>query len=240
MERNGLHKNLAEFQVRRLKHTYRDLLEDTRYRLLARFFFTECYGIGDQTERNLGIQKLYDAFRDKIGVDRMKHFDALIRLNELTDRLDARLVEELQRFGCNGGFTEEEYEEAYYLCDNYHDRIRQIDLIQDGCKAVHRLAQVRGLGIALAVLKPYAFLKGASRLHRFLTNGYQAFGSLEDISEFAGTLEQREKERLDRIYWFGKRVPSLGDLRARAHGLGIKDAERLEVRQLLRAMSQWE
>ena len=103
----------------------------------------------------------------------------------------------------------------------------------------HRLSQIRGIGIVLAIIRPYALLKGARVLMDFLQAGYRAFHSVDDIGEFEEAIKKHELDRLNRIYSLGRRAPSIGELRSRAHEMGIKGADRMTIRRLMKEMQRW-
>lgn len=236
---DALYRLLVDFQVERLKRTYRDFVEEPKHARLSKFFFEDVYSTRDKIERDASVRRLHDKVRDVLGEEAVRNLERVIELNELTDGLDERMLAKLRELDVRRDFTESEYEEAYYLCDNFGERKRQIELILHSLQYFHGLAQYRTIGVGLTLLRPYAILKSATLLLDFLQAGYKAFRSLKDIAEFHDAVKKREVERLDRIYSLGRRVPSVDELRRRAGEMGIRDAERMEIRKLMRAMAQW-
>jgi len=230
---------LIRFQVCRLQQTYRDLTEDSRYALLAKFFFEDVYSTRDKERRDASAQALHAKVRQVLGEEPVRNLERVIELNELTDRLDFALVRKLHALGVSSVIREPRYEEAYFLCDNYEDRMRQIELILHSIRYFHGLAQYRSIGMGLKILRPYALLRKATALLDFLQNGYRAFRSIKNIDPFYECVKVREIERLNRIYSLGRKVPSDRELRRRARELGIRDSDHMEIRRLMRAMAQW-
>lgn len=234
-----LRVELVDFQVERLRQTYRDFLENPDYRLLTKFFFEDVYSAQDKSARDASVRKLHAKVRDALGDEPVRRLEKVIELNEMTDRLDDAILEQFAKLGVRRGFTESEYEEAYYLCDNYEERDRQIGLILESLRYFHGLARYRTIGMGLTLLRPYAIVKRATGLLDFLQGGYRAFRSVASLDEFHDAIQTRETERLDRIYSLGRKVPSVRELRKRAREMGIRDAETMELRRLMRAMAQW-
>lgn len=234
-----LYRKLVAFQIDRLKGTYRDFAESETYAALTRFFLEEVYSTEHKTERDAAIRKVYDKFKEKIGADIAESTKQGIRLNELTDELDFRMVRKLEEMGVRDSFTEDEYEEAYYLTDVYQERVEQIDLILSSMRYFHGISRYRSVGIALTVLRPYALLKGARVLIDFLQSGYRAFRTVDGTEAFEEAVHDREMERLDRIYSLGKRPPTIADLRRRAKEMGIKGADRMTLRRMMKEMHRW-
>ena len=234
-----LYHALVAFQIHRLKRTYRDFVESPTFSALTRFFLEEVYSTENKAERDAGIKKVYDKFKEKVGADIAENVQNCIRLNDLTDRLDLLMVKKLEEMGIRSNFTQDEYEEAYYLTDAYDARVEQIDLIVSCLRYFHGLSRYRSIGFALTVLRPYALLRGARVLIDFLQAGYRSFRSAGATTEFEEAIQTRELERLDRVYSLGKRPPTIADLRRRAREMGIKGAERMTLRRMMKEMQRW-
>lgn len=230
---------LVQAQVDRLRVTYRDFLDQERYAILTKFFLEDVYSTKNKAERDAGIKKLYDKFKESVGRDIAQSMKKVIELNDLTDRLDQLMVKKLAEMGIGPNFNEDEYEEAYYLTDVYKERVEQIELILGSLRYFHGLSRYRSIGLALSLMRPYALLKGARALIDFLQEGYRAFRTVDDVSEFEKAIQERELERLDRIYSLGKRPPTITDLRKRAKEMGIKGADKMTLRRMMKEMQRW-
>jgi hypothetical protein len=239
MDESDLYRALVTYQVDRLKETYRDFLEQERYEELTQFFLEDVYATNNKEERDAGIKKVYDKFKEKVGRDIAENMKKVIELNDLTDRLDRKMVKKFQEMGIREAFDQDEYEEAYYLTDAYDDRVEQIRLIVSSLRYFHGLSRYRSIGLAMSLMRPYALLKGARALIDFLQEGYRAFRTVDDVSEFEAAIEKRELDRLNRIYSLGKRPPTIADLRKRAKEMGIKGAEKMTLRRMMKEMQKW-
>tara|TARA_B100002003_G_C14065269_1_gene512678 strand:- start:216 stop:947 length:732 start_codon:yes stop_codon:yes gene_type:complete len=234
-----LYKALIRFQVDRLKGTYGDFLEKKEYREITQFFLHEVYTTRDVTERNNGFKKVYEKFKGKLGSSLVNHLAKLVDLNDLSEELDLLMVSKLHQMGVGDKFSEDEYEEAYYLTDAYNERKEQIELIVKSLQTFHMLSKYRSIGLTLSVIRPYALMKGARNLMDFMQGGYKVFRITKDVSPFEKAIEDREMERLDRIYSLGKRPPTIAELRKRAKEMGIKGADRMTLRKMMQEMSRW-
>lgn len=234
-----LYDALIRYQIGRLRDTYADLLEDPTYETITHFFLEEVYATETKQERDAGVKAVYEKFKEKVGADIAENLKKSIRLNELTDKLDFEMVRKLREMGVESSFSEDEYEEAYYLTDAYDERVEQIQLIVHSIRHFHTLSRYRSIGLALTVLRPYAILKGARVLMDFLQAGYRAFRTVKDVSIFEEAIRDREMERLNRIYSLGKRPPTIADLRKRAKEMGIKGADKMTLRRMMKEMQRW-
>ena len=234
-----LHKALIRFQVERLKVTYNDFLEQDEYAEITQFFLNEVYTTKDTTERNAGFKNVYQKFKGKIGASLANNLAKLVDLNDLSEQLDQLMVRKLHQMGVVDRFSEDEYEEAYYLTDVYAERKEQVDLIVKSLRTFHALSGYRSIGITLSVIRPYALLKGARNLMDFMQEGYRVFRKTKDVVPFEKAIHKKEMKRLDRIYSLGKRPPTIAELRKRAKEMGIKGADRMTLRKMMQEMSRW-
>lgn len=194
-------KLLREWQSQRLSWTHRDMLQHPRFQAATQFFLSDVYAPRDFSQRNHDIQKAYDAM-SKAVPERVIHTLAeTIELHQFTDDLDARLADVLfGQLGVVDTITAELYAEAYRICDNYDDRVRQIEMIVAIGHSVDRVVRLPFIGITLRLAHTPAVLTGWHELQSFLERGYAAFKRMKGAKEFLSILEQREIGILDRIY----------------------------------------
>lgn len=191
---------LIEHQSERLRATYADWARQERYRLVTDFFFNGIYTTRDKSQRDAQFKSLYTYFQGKMGLDVIRALGGLVDLNELTDRLDERVLDALLPHCSGGRFTNRQYEQAYRDAEHHEDRVRQIQLIVDSVTYFHQLAHWRTIGLMLKVVRLTARLKGADELGQFIEDGFQAFRSLDDARGFVQVIKDREHERLERIW----------------------------------------
>ena len=190
---------LQAFQSQRLRRDLADLAAEEQYQQIGQFFFEEMYGARDFSVRDEQAQRAHWFVHRVPGVT-AHDVESVLDLLELTTRLDDEITDLLIALGAPLDFDEPIYEQAYRLADRYTERVHQIDLVLVALGNVHRLGRKKLLGLALQSTHVLAHAVGMGDIHRFLRLGYQAIQPVRDITRFLDTIEQREKERLDRIY----------------------------------------
>lgn len=190
---------LQTFQSNRLRRDHADLAAEAQYREIGEFFFRELYGPRDFRARDEQGQRLRQFVHMAPGLA-VRDVEQVLKLLELTNRLDETVVKRLVGLGAPLDFDEALYERAYRLADNYADRVLQIDLVRDSLYNVDRLARKPLLGTVLQRTQGLAQAVGMSDIHRFLRAGYQAILPVRDIHRFIETICLRERDRLERIF----------------------------------------
>lgn len=124
-----------------------------------------------------------------------------IELNRLTDLLDSQLVHVLvNQLGVTETITPAVYTEGYRRCDNYTQRVHQIELITKLIRQVGESTRLPVAGLALKILRGPAHRAGWDDLYGFLVRGYDAFKQIPKVSDFIEIIEQRETRILDEIF----------------------------------------
>ena len=191
---------LKDFQSKRLRDTYGDLAEQKAYKSACFFFFNRLYSTEDTADRDASFRKIYANVKRFLGGEIVASMAKLIELAELTDRLDMTLLGVLEKEGAPVEFDMETYERAYRLSDNYDDRILQIELLVFTNRLIHKISHRFGIGMGLRALRTACLVTGDTRMVDFLMDGYRAFADLRRIEPLVDAIDQRERERLDRIY----------------------------------------
>jgi hypothetical protein len=190
---------LQTFQSQRLRRDHADLAVQPEYRQIAEFFFEEMYGPHDFSSRDEQAYRLHQFIHLAPGLA-VRDVQDVLELLDLTNRLDDAVVAQLNALEAPLDFDEIMYEQAYQLCDNYGDRMRQIELSRSALYNVYRMARKPLIGAVLQRTQGLAQTVGMSDIHRFLRLGYQAILPVRDIHRFVETILLREQDRLDRIY----------------------------------------
>jgi hypothetical protein len=198
---------LRAFQAERLERTYADLMTDSRYREFGQFFLTDIYGGADYTQRNHDMAQLHGLLQRMVPEPLYHPLSLIVELHALTDRLDGLLLERLTSLaGYQGAVTAPLYAEAYRLCDNYRDRVRQIDLIDEILMDLDEVVHARGSGLVLKMARGPARVAGWGEMAGLVERGFRAFKQLGSSAEFRHVIKQRETRILDRI-WAGEADP---------------------------------
>ncbi len=192
---------LRTWQSERLSRTYADLLETPRYRLACQFFLDDVYAARDFRGRDHDIEQLYQLAERFIPAHFLVLFKALFDLNQMTNQLDAALLQTLlEKLDLQDTLTAEMYAQAYRLCDNYADRKYQIELLAAIIHDVGRGVRDPLVWPTLKLAKVPASLGGWNEIYEFSVKGYEAFRSMRHPDVFAQTIQRREMKILDNIF----------------------------------------
>jgi hypothetical protein len=192
---------LKAWQSERLRRTYADLLDDKRYQPACLFFLNDIYAPRDFSQRDYDIERLHVFLLRLLPPVMLILLTQVIELNRLTNALDKRLVRALvDELGLTDEITAQLYAEGYRICDNYAERLRQIELTAHVLAQVGAGARLLVVGAAMRVLRGPAQRADWVELYELLEHGYAAFKQMRDVKTFVGVIEQREKRILDQIF----------------------------------------
>jgi hypothetical protein len=192
---------LRTWQSERLTRTYADLLTDPQYRPACLFFLSDIYAPRDFSQRDHDAERIHTFLARIIPAQMLQLLTDVVALNALTNELDWRLVRVLvDKLHVADTITPELYGEGYRICDNYTERIHQIDLITRVVRQVGAGARLRGVGAAMKLVRGPAHRAGWVEVYAFLEHGYAAFKQMRDVKTFEQLVERREKRILSRIF----------------------------------------
>jgi hypothetical protein len=192
---------LREWQVKRLAQTYADFLADERYRSACEFFQTDLYGARDFSQRDRDFERLHELLSRILPASMLRLLSDAIFLNRMTADLDRRLLDALGgALDADGEIPAKDYAEAYRRCDNYAERLEQIERLVAITKEIGAGARLPIVGPSLWMLRVPAQRLGWFELYDFLHRGYLSFQPMTDVLPFAQAIEEREKRILERIY----------------------------------------
>lgn len=192
---------LRRWQSLRLARTYADLLGRARYGPAIQFFLDELYAPKDFSQRDHDLLQMYGLMRRLLPEAVLAPATLIVRLHELTQQLDDRLLSILgDALGVSGDLTISLYAEAYRHCDNYADRLTQIEWIGDMATTLEQVSAQRLTGATLALARGPARRAGWADLLTFLEQGYQAFRPMRGAAEFVATIRSREVAALEAMY----------------------------------------
>ena len=193
----GAMTRLAEWQSRRLAHTYADLYADPRYRAAMAFFQSDLYGNEEMARRDSDVARVVPLLVRMLPERVIATIAQAMELNVLSHELDIALLGALPR--ADASFPVSDYCRAYRRAGRLSDRRRQIALIGEIGRALDlhvRKPLVRG---ALAMMRQPARLAGYGALHDFLERGLEAFRRMQGADTFLATIESRETALLETI-----------------------------------------
>jgi len=191
---------LREWQAHRLSQTYADLLADPTCRPACEFFLSDIYAPRDFSQRDHDLERIHNFLSRILPAGTIELLTETVALNRLTIALDHQLLGVLVDRGLLDTLTPASYAEAYRICDNYAERVRQIELTRSILIRVGEGARHWVVGAAMKVAKGPAQRAGWVDLYDFLERGRQVFGPMKDVKTFVDTIAQREIRILDLIY----------------------------------------
>jgi hypothetical protein len=204
IEQSGLDPHLALLRVwqgERLARTYADLLDQPRYRSACLFFLEDIYAARDFSQRDHDLETMYEFMR-RFVPDAVSRPAALtIKLHRMTEVLDHKLLDVLvKQLSITDSITVEQYAEAYRRCNNYRERVDQIDAIIEICEHIDGIVRNPLTGPALGLAKRPLRGAGYGEVVAFLERGYDSFKRMHGSRHFRKTLYERELGILDRFY----------------------------------------
>jgi hypothetical protein len=192
---------LREWQAHRLAGTYTDLLADPRYRPACEFFLSDIYAPRDFSQRDHDLERIHKFLSSIFPAFMIQLLTETVELNTMTNALDNRLLRVLvDRLGAIRSITPKLYAEAYRICNNHAERVRQIELTQNILMQVGEGARRMVVGAGMKMAKIPAQRAGWIDLYDFLERGRQAFKQMKDIKTFVDTIAEREMNILNLIY----------------------------------------
>lgn len=192
---------VRHWQSARLARTYADLRAAERYRLACDFFLNDIYSPTGFSQHRDDIARIYRLLPKFLPEYALEAVAATVELYDLSEQLDQTLRRVLvTELSMDGSLTAEMYAHAYYLCDNYVARARQIDLVIKAGRGVDRLANLNRIAITLRLARTPAKLAGWESVHSFLQRGLLAFQSMRGPDAFLQTVYERETRILHQIF----------------------------------------
>ena len=194
----GALERIADWQARRLAHTYADLARDPRYAGAIAFFQSDLYGPQDFSRRDADLSRIVPVMTRMLPDPVIATVARAMELSVLSHELDARLLENLPR--ANGEFSVDEYCRAFRRAGRLADRRRQIELIGEVGTALDRYVRKPLIRSALALMRAPARAAGLGELQTFLERGFDAFRTMNGADVFLATIRTRENALIDAIF----------------------------------------
>ena len=192
---------IQRYQVARMRATHEALFRSPVYGRLCEFFVADLYG---PRERSLAWQASLESF-----VARLKSLVpawisdgalGLVELQSLSAQLDDRLARALFTAGCSIHFSSEEFEAAYFRCDDHADRVRQIALSEACASYAFALSRHRSVGFLLGAARKLHRHASVDSLIAILERGHGALVGVGEIDPFLAAMRAGETAYLDGIY----------------------------------------
>ena len=189
---------LRAWQSDRLKATHGDLYNDPSYRDGLEFLLSDLYAPTQFTRRDDDIDRVFPVMVKLLPDSVLYTVAELVELNLLSQRLDRQLTEVW--ITLEQPLDETSYCEAFRVCGNRDDRLRQIQLVANIGNDLDRYVHSRTISFALGLTEGAADMAGLGELHRFLRRGFAAFREMESVDSLLDRIVERETRILDAIF----------------------------------------
>jgi hypothetical protein len=123
-----------------------------------------------------------------------------IRLDALSEHLDAAMVQALRKEGGLDGLDAARYARAWQRCGRHGEREQQIGLICEVGEVLDRLTKMSAVGVALRLMRGPAQAAGFGGVQDFLERGFCAFSHMGGAAEFLATIRAREAAVAERLF----------------------------------------
>jgi hypothetical protein len=191
---------LAAWQARRLRHTYRDLLETSRYRKAVEFFLTDLYGDRDFSARDEGVERVYPIMSRIMPGAALHTISIGIELHAISQELDLDMVAVLWgEMEVGNQLDAKAYAEAYRRCGNTDARHRQISIVREVAESLDSIVFKPFIYNAVKLGRGPAKVAGLLPLHDFIERGFIAFRAMKGSAGFVDAIVSRETAIMESI-----------------------------------------
>ncbi len=195
----GAVHQVKQLQARRFRATYADFLTHPRYAQATAFFLDELYGEHDFSVRDAqfariagAIERLFPEAVAELAVD-------LAETHALTESLDHTLAGHWLALDGDHAYAEH-YVRSWRLTGEREQRQRQLAVVQHMGLELQRLTRMKSLLIALRLMRGPAQAAGLSALQQFLENGFSAFATMGDATQFLQAIAEREQRWINALF----------------------------------------
>mgnify|MGYP001813390211 CR=1 FL=1 len=195
-----LKRTLQRFQSERLNRTYADLKADPQYTAIGDFFFNRLYAPQDFAFRDTSIKNLQHILEGRIYRPITSAMLKVVKLHELSDDLDERMVAKMIEAGIGTELSLDQYRMVYRQLDNYDQRVYQINLTIDVIHVFHGLSQKWIVAASLKTVTVAAHLLKVGKILDFINEGYLAFRQIKSIDYFVNTIARKEMAWHDKLW----------------------------------------
>jgi len=191
---------LGDWQAERLKLTHADLYHNPRYHEALDYLLKDLYAPKEFSRRDSDVERVFPVMVKLLPDHALGTIAGLVELNLLSQQLDLQLAQALFLTLGVREITEENYAQAYRLCDNRTQRLHQIQLFTNIGRDLERYVGSRLLSMTLKMTERPAYMAGLGELHGFLSRGFHSFRAMGGVEELLDRIIQRELQILERIH----------------------------------------
>ncbi|MCR2746680.1 FFLEELY motif protein [Limnobacter parvus] len=189
-----LKKEIKRFQNNRLENTYGDLLEQQGMRLACRFFLDQLYCTHDLSTRDHQVERVLPKLEKLLPASAVNTVRKVIYMDYLAELLDDEITQfiNVEKWYSNKLLQESNYIHAFKMQGQYDLREQQILLVREIGESLRRLMRLPFLKQLLKMTRGAAQKSNLEDFHDFLSQGLEAFTSLEKPTLFFQIIQERE------------------------------------------------
>jgi hypothetical protein len=192
---------VQRYQIARMRATHEALLRAPGYGPLCAFFLTDLYGSPEVgAARAADLSRLIDILQRVLPGWVYDGALTVLELYTLSEQLDDRLARMLLLRGARTAFSAAEFESAYFRCDDYADRMRQIELSASSTAFGHALGVNPSVGRLFAAARAVPGLPRVSPLVALLERGHRAANGAGEIGPFIEAMRAGETAYVNGVY----------------------------------------
>lgn len=196
-----LKNEIKVFQNSRLESTYKDLLEDKGMHAACRFFLDQLYCTHDVSTRDHQVERVLPKLEKLLpggAVDTVRKVIYMDYLAELLDDEITLFINE-KDFNSDNSLKEIAYMEAFRKQGQFDLREQQILLVREVGESLRKLMRLPFLRPLMKMTRGAAQKANLEDFHDFLSQGLDAFASLERPTLFFQLIQEREMSILEGI-----------------------------------------
>lgn len=196
-----LKKDLKIFQNNRLEFTYKDLLEDKGMHAACRFFLDQLYCTHDVSTRDHQVERVLPKLEKLLPGGAVDTVRKVIYMDYLAELLDDEITSYIneKEFYSDNELKEKSYIEAFRQQGQFDLRERQILLVREVGESLRKLMRLPFLRSLMKMTRGAAQKANLEDFHDFLSQGLDAFASLEKPTLFFQLIQEREMSILEGI-----------------------------------------
>ena len=196
-----LKNEIKVFQNSRLESTYKDLLEDKGMRAACRFFLDQLYCTHDVSTRDHQVERVLPKLEKLLPGGAVDTVRKVIYMDYLAELLDDEitLFINAEEFNSDSSLQEITYIEAFRKQGQFDLREQQILLVREVGESLRKLMRLPFLRPLMKMTRGAAQKANLEDFHDFLSQGLDAFASLERPTLFFQLIQEREMSILEGI-----------------------------------------
>jgi hypothetical protein len=197
----SLKKKVKIFQNKRLESTYKDLLDDKGMRAACRFFLDQLYCTHDVSTRDHQVERVLPKLEKLLPTGAVDTVRKVIYMDYLAEQLDDEITLFIsdKEFNSNNVLKEKAYIEAFRKQGQFDLREQQILLVREVGESLRKLMRLPFLRPLMRMTRGAAQKANLEDFHDFLSQGLDAFASLEKPTLFFQLIQEREMSILEGI-----------------------------------------